>query len=381
MSVQELIDYLFTSSSIVFLMIQLVEKAAVALAATAFIIGAVIWLGNTAIGREQLSAEGLIRATMIPVLLMAFLYPSSVLSRNGESLAVATVRMIFDAGAYVADELSDKVGFYIYQHTVQQTATLNGYSPNVQPIHSYKFTELAKGYMDTAAQSAALLRKQLSEEMDTEIASQTWIEEHPTVMATMLGLLVGIGSKAAELAEAPTTVGQLLKKKMILLSLLSAGAGGAAKYAFFSMLMGAAMDIIWRFMTLLWVIKMATILILSPLAILAGLLAFNWGIGNIGRFFLNVLGIAITPVAMIAILGGSIYAYTMSVQIVSGMDPIFELIFRVFLSIAYPLIVAMTLLRVGEIISYIIGVSSFAIASVASVYTRPQQVVMDAMPR
>jgi len=380
MGVREIIDYLFLDSSIVFLMIKIVEMVGIAISATTLLIGIIFYIAQVLMGKQEWSLDGIVRAVVMPIILVGLLFPASQLTENGESLAVSLVRYVFEGGGYVADELSNRVGAYLSQYA-NQTATITGYNPNVQPIYTTKFTELASGFMESAKGSAEVLRTEISNQLDEDIASQTWIEEHPTLLAALLGMLVGVGTKVADYTEAPASVGQILSKKMLLLSTVSAGAGGAAKYAFFSLLMGVATDIIWRLMIILWIIKVSAILILTPLAAVVGLLSFNWGFSNLGRFFLSVIGLAITPVAMIAILGGSMYAYALSIQIVSGMDAIFETIFRVFLAIAYPLVVGMTLLRVGEIISYVIGVSSFAIASVASVYARPQQVIMDAMPR
>ena len=372
LTAQQIIDIIFSQGSISYKVLLAVEKGMVILSGSLAFIGGLMWLVSMAARQERvIDFDELLKLFVMPAVTIALLMPASGIGAN-HGIGVEVVKFIFQTSAWMTDHLTNKVAIFNPEYEWGTGAKTTGTGA--------KFTELATGFRETAEKATEDLAKQVEKDLKIQLEQPNIAERHPTVLAGIIGLILGATSAAVDAAKISLSVSSIFKKGLFFLYTAGGGVAGATKFALTTALLGYSVDIIWRFIIILWVIKVVAIVLLTPIAIGIGLIAYGWGYGNIGRFFLNVIGIAITPIAMVTILVGSYVAYSLALSIVSGLPIVAETLFRMFLAIAFPVVVAMALLRAGEIVSYVIGTTAFAMSSIAQIYTRPSQIVQDMKP-
>lgn len=324
-----------------------------------FGIGFVLWAVKYALGKENVNFENLIGIIGIPALAIGLLLPVPNLTRGGEGLGSYMVRAILEAGA----EITDKV--------LQ--------SPALGKITGGQtFTDIAKNFRDKAIAAQETMRQSAIKSGYQAMADGgSFAMEHGGITAFIGSLILGAISGASMSGMVGGPVGALN-------GLLVGGVSGAIigiKYAIIIWLMGFAMDLTWRVVTLLWVIKAGVIYMLAPVAVSMGVLSFEWGFQNIGRFFINVIGIAITPLAMVGAWAGGLAGFYILSTLLDGLGTgfagsILEFFLELLMGATFPMFMGYLLLRSGELVSYIVGVSAFAFSNI-NIPTKISDVMRD----
>jgi hypothetical protein len=364
----QIVNFIFSNGSIVYQLAEAVRDLSLMLVASLSIIGFIFFFVRLILYRESYSFSDLLRIVVIPAVAIAMLTPTPEF-RGG--IALWIVEQIFNAGAYITDKIT--VGVGVGKAEMSGTPPI-GDATNVMWYYNgsggtVKFTELAKDFKDTAQRSLEAFKENLKTSVNDDVVNPGDFEHTGAITGT-LAFLVGF---ASGVSDGLVSGGALMKA-------LTGGVKGLGIYLVIKWISGNAVDIIWRLSIILWIIKVSAIVIGFPISVLVIALAFEWGLQNLTKVLLNVIGIAITPVIMVSIFTGGAFAYQLMAPIVEGANTGISLLMRMFFDIAYPVIVAGALLRSGEIVSYLIGVSSFAIASLGAEYVKPQRIAYDAMP-
>lgn len=367
----QIVNSIFSNGSIVYQLAEAVRDLSLMLVASLSVIGFIFFFVRLILYRESYSFSDLLRIVVIPAVAIAMLTPTPEF-RGGIALWIA--EQIFNAGAYITDKIT--VGVGVGKAKMSGTPSI-GDATNGNVMWYYdsgsggtvKFTELAKDFTDMAQRSLDAFKENLKTSLNDDVANPSDFG-HTGAIATTLAFLVGF---ASGVSDGLVSGGGLVKAFI-------GGAKGLGIYLVIKWISGNAVDIIWRLSIILWIIKVSAIVIGFPIAVLVIALAFDWGLQNLTKVLLNVIGIAITPVVMVGIFTGGAFAYQLITPIVEGANTGISLLMRMFFDIAYPVIVAGALLRSGEIVSYLIGVSSFAISSLGAEYVKPQRIAYDAMP-
>ena len=383
LSATEIVNYIFADGSLVYQLAGTVRDVALVSIAGLSLIGFLFFFVRLILYRESYSFSDLLRIVIIPAVAIAMLTPTSDF-RGGIALWIA--EQIFKAGAYITDKITVGAGFAgsVLTGKTEMSGTPSINNNNVMFYYNsdkkgtVKFTELASDFKDMAEKNVAMFRESMKNSLNQDIAEPSDLG-HTNWIGGGLAFLIGLGSGISDSLSSfgsGNVIGGFFKA----LTTPVAGAKTLGIYFLIKWIMGNAVDVIWRLAVILWVIKVSAVVIAFPIAVLVIALAFDWGLQNLSKVLLNVIGIAITPVVMVGIFIGGVVAYGLISPIIDGLGFGIGLLTRLFFDIAYPVIVAGALLRSGEIVSYIIGVSSFAIASLGAEYVRPQRIAYDAMP-
>ncbi len=328
-------------------------------------VGFASWSYKIVTKKEQFEGEKLLAWMLIPALAYSLIVPSSIpgISPDGEGIILGLVK-----DSYLA------VGSVVDRHMVPEVA-------KVTKAPEPEFTELAKDFRDRAIKVSEIIRDRVRKELGDQLSDpskfdSTFITKHPTFTGTILALLAGVGAGVKAAFSDIGIIGKLGFAGKILTGVVAGGVQ-AGEYIIFNLLIGYAVDFVWRLVIILWYIKASAVLILAPISAMTVALEFRFGEGNVTRFLVNLLGIAITPLALVAILTGAITAYPIAESLAASTGGLEGFIFSLFIGIGYPIIAATVLLRVGEIISYVIGVSVFAMSAVINAYTRPANILQE----
>ena len=339
-------------------------------------VGFSTWAYKVLTGKEAITKENILSWLLVPAVAFSIVVPSQIdfIAENGEGILLGIVKGVYRASADIVDRF-----------VVPQVAKLT---------HSQKaeFTELASHYREVCESQLENVKQVLKEETKKKLKDPPsmfmLMGRHNTFVSIALGVIFGILGAGKEVLENIEKFGSAsggLWKLLTLPTLITAAGAGVAsgfKFFFSYMLLAYALDLVWRMAILLWFVKASALLVLAPISAFTTALEFRFGEGNVLRFFTNLVGLAITPLAMIAILVGGIVSFPIATSVAGEVDSVaLRWTFEAFMVLAYPLLMAIALLRVGEIVSYVVGTSVFAISSVVSAYTRPTQILREVMPR
>ncbi|MEM4311336.1 MAG: hypothetical protein QXX95_03005 [Nitrososphaerales archaeon] len=310
-----------------------------------FVLGFLLWAIKYAIGKERIEFETLIGIVGIPLIGLALISSVQPLTRANESISSALVRVILETGA----EITDKVLSDGSISRITQGAT---------------FTDMGKDFRDKSIQAQGIMKETArAQGIQAMEDGGSFVMEHGGAIAFLGSLALGIigGASTGSIAG---TGGALAG------AITGAIQGGlmGLKYAIVIWLMGYAMDLTWRIFVFFWVVKAGILYMLSPIAVSMAIFSYEWGFHNIGRFFINVIGVAILPLVMVGVWAGGIAGFYILSAVINEMSgfggTLIEFFVEFIVGATYPIIMGYLLLRSGEIASYIVGVSAFAFSSV-----------------
>jgi len=391
MTVKMLVDSLFANGSLVMVMEEFVRIYLIGIASVLGFIGALFVLMKIIIARESLSSfTDYLRILTLPAVIVALLSPVDIGDETFKNygIAVGTTKVIFDATAEMTDKAVETLG-----------GKLSGYG---YPAGN-DYINFAKGFLEVSKRYSDQARGELERALHTSLNDPSFLSGGFGQLGTaaIVGIFSAIASGVSSMTEGEGGVFGVLKKVFTMpKAILSGLTGGFSVIASFAFA-GMALDLIWRFLTVFWLLKVAVIIVLVPVGVAVGLLAWEWGISNLSRIFLNVIGIALTPLTMVAIYSGAVFIYTLipTVIDVGSQGSIINdlknfridealnhaiqggagFIIDIAINLVYPVMVGMALMRSGELISYVItGVSAaFAFAGSAQGALRPQSVAAE----
>lgn len=342
------IDVLSTAigqGSVIQSMNVVVVQSLIAIWGGLFLIGFILWAIKYTIGKERLDFEHFISIVGIPIIAIGLLYPASPLTKGDEGIVSALTRIILETGA----EITDKVLSDGSISRITQGAT---------------FTDMGKDFRDKSIQAQGIMKETAKAQgIQAMEDGGSFVMEHGGAIAFLGSLALGIigGASTGSIAG---TGGALAG------AITGAIQGGlmGLKYAIVIWLMGYAMDLTWRIFVFFWVVKAGILYMLSPIAVSMAIFSYEWGFHNIGRFFINVIGVAILPLVMVGVWAGGIAGFYILSAIINEMSgfggTLIEFFVEFIVGATYPIIMGYLLLRSGEIASYIVGVSAFAFSSV-----------------
>jgi hypothetical protein len=379
MTVKLLVDSLFANSSLVMVMEEFVRHKLIEMASILGFIGALFVLMKIIIARESLSSfTDYLRTLTLPAVIVALLSPMDI---NGDKtfsnygIAVGTTKVIFDTTAEMTDAAVVRLNDELRKYGLAGGGD---------------FVSFANGFLEVSKNYSEKVRSELENNLHTSLNDPSFLSGTGGELGAALtvGLGAAIFSGVSSITDTEGGVFGVLKKVFTLPKAIISGLSGGASVIMSFAFAGMALDLIWRFLTLLWLLKVSVIIVLVPVGVVVGLLAWEWGISNLSRIFLNVIGIALTPLTMVAIYSGAVFLYTLIPSIIDGLgsqggnflDSMIQsgtgIIIKIAINLVYPVMVGMALMRSGELISYVItGVSAaFAFAGSAQGALRPQSI-------